>query len=186
MRSWHVCQLRSSASRDVSATRTELPANPRQTLAIDACGPFPSGLSAAGVLISSRAPPRRTYSRRSFCNSWKSAAHSDQRRRSVFCQRSSKHIYRKAESHVAVSLHHGLRQTAKLTDKTGRCARPYVLLMLKATAGAQSLMIFPTADCSTGRSLVQAPIQPPGSGPNFQNCRWTAGYTLLERMLLFT
>lgn len=106
------------------------------------------------------------------CISRKSNVHSERRRRSVFYQRSSKRIYRKAESHVAVSRHRGLRQTAKLTDKTGRSARPYVLLMLKATTGARSLMIFPMADCSTGRSLVQAPIQPPDQN---QTCRTAAG-----------
>ncbi len=43
VRSCHACQPNSSTSQDVPATRTELPAKPWQTFAMDTCGLFPSG-----------------------------------------------------------------------------------------------------------------------------------------------
>uniref|UniRef100_A0A3P9MCB8 Gypsy retrotransposon integrase-like protein 1 n=1 Tax=Oryzias latipes TaxID=8090 RepID=A0A3P9MCB8_ORYLA len=43
VRSCHACQINTSTSHDVPTVRTELPAKPWQMLAMDMCGPFPSG-----------------------------------------------------------------------------------------------------------------------------------------------
>ncbi|XP_059209654.1 uncharacterized protein K02A2.6 [Centropristis striata] len=43
VRSCHACQINSPTSQEVPTTRTELPARPWQMLAVDLCGPFPSG-----------------------------------------------------------------------------------------------------------------------------------------------
>ncbi|XP_024117578.2 uncharacterized protein K02A2.6-like [Oryzias melastigma] len=43
VRSCHACQINSATSQDVPTVRTELPEKPWQMLAMDMCGPFPSG-----------------------------------------------------------------------------------------------------------------------------------------------
>lgn len=43
VRSCHACQINSTTSQEVPTIRTELPAKPWQVLAMDLCGPFPSG-----------------------------------------------------------------------------------------------------------------------------------------------